>query len=516
LDEPDREYTRRSHGTRTRRQQKPLKKSSGTDTTDISTSLNNTAGTVDVTSGTLNLTGGLDNFSTSTGGVGTLAGGAYVIRSNSVLKFTGADIDANAATIVLDGLGSAIVDQNNSDAIDNLSDNEGTFTIRSDRDLRTAGALRNDGSVTIGTGSVLTTTGEYVQAAGSTVLEDTTSKLVASGARVRVQDGAMKGVGTVEPAPEATGGSVQPGISSGILKVAGTYAQGSSGKLEVEIGGAGPGSGHDQLDVATSASLGGTLDIVTPNGFTPTAGESFTILKCGADACRSGQFDTVQGTDIGSGLKYQVRYNATDVTLELNNPPVANNHSYSVDEDGTLTKDAATGVRSNDTDLDGDSLTVTSNTSPAHGSVTVNANGSFTYEPDDNYHGSDSFDYIVSDGKGGTDTGTVNLTVNAVNDAPEAAFQPPVTTNEDTNRVITLSATDVARDNLTFAIVSGSGPNDQDIKHTHQREGRGVTAPALSKVRSRCCCALQAKLVKKGKPRSIAGSVDAGSLGCTS
>ena len=144
-----------------------LKKTSGTDSTDIAATVGNTGGTIDVASGTLNLTSGLANFSSS-GGVGRLAGGTYMIRSNSVLKFNGADIDINAATIVLDGLGSAILDQNSSDAIDNLSDNDGSFTIRSDRDLRTVGAIRNDGSVSIGTGSVLTTTGNYVQAAGST------------------------------------------------------------------------------------------------------------------------------------------------------------------------------------------------------------------------------------------------------------------------------------------------------------------------------------------------------------
>jgi hypothetical protein len=259
-------------GTRTRFENTgTLKRTSGTASTDIGATVGNTGGTVDVASGTLNLEGGLDNFS-STGSIGKVTGGTYMVRSNSVLKFVNADIDVNAATIVLDGPGSAILDQNNSDAIDNLSDNDGSFTIRSDRDLRTVGALRNDGSLSIGTGSVLTTTGEYFQAAGSTALEDTTSKLTASGSRVRVQDGVMKGLGTVEPTLDATGGRVQPGLTSGILKVAGSYAPGSAGTLEVDIGGEAPGSGHDQLDVGTTASLGGTLDIVTPSSFTPTPG----------------------------------------------------------------------------------------------------------------------------------------------------------------------------------------------------------------------------------------------------
>ena len=352
-----------------------------------------------------------------------------MIRTTSALKFTGADIDVNAATIVLDGLGSAILDQNNSDAIDNLSDNDGSFTIKSDRDLTTAGALRNDGSVTIGTGSVLTTTGDYVQADrdGSTALEYTTSKLAASGARVRVQDGVMKGLGTVEPALEATGGRVQPGLSSGILKVAGSYAPSSNGTLEVEIGGTAPGSGHDQLDVGTTASLGGTLHIVTPSSFTPTPGQSFTILKCGAIDCRSGQFDNVQGTIVGSGQEYQVRYNATDVTLQLNTPPEANPDTAETDEDTPLND---IDVLSNDEDADGDSLSVSDVTKPSNGSAEV-VDGKVNYTPNADYNGPDSFDYTISDGNGGTDTATVSIRVTAVNDAPSFTKGNDQMVNED-------------------------------------------------------------------------------------
>jgi VCBS repeat-containing protein len=435
-----------------------LRKTSGTATTDIAATVGNTGGTIDAASGTLNLGGGLNNFS-STGGVGKVAGGTYMIRSNSVLMFLNADIDVNAATIVLDGLGSAIVDQKNSDAIDNLSDNDGSFTIRADRDLRAIGALRNDGSLTIGTDSVLTTTGEYVQAAGSTVLEDTTSKLAASGARVRVQGGAMKGLGTVEPALEATGGRVQPGLSSGILKVAGSYAPGPNGTLEVEIGGPAPSSGHDQLDVGTTASLGGTLDIVTPSSFTPTPGQSFTILKCGALDCRSGQFDTVKGTNPGPRLEYQVRYNATEVTLELNNPPEANPDTAETDEDTPLND---IDVLSNDQDADGDSLSVSSVTHPSHGSTEV-VDGKVNYTPNANYNGPDSFSYTISDGNGGTDTADVSVTVKAVNDAP-VAKDDTAETDEDTSAIIDVLANDTdVDDGDTLSVSSFTQPANGQV-----------------------------------------------------
>ncbi|WP_211916563.1 Ig-like domain-containing protein, partial [Vibrio sp. B1REV9] len=62
-------------------------------------------------------------------------------------------------------------------------------------------------------------------------------------------------------------------------------------------------------------------------------------------------------------------------------------------------------------DVDGDALTFNKTTDPTNGSVTVDADGNWTYTPNDDYHGSDSFTVEVSDGQGGTDTITVNIGV---------------------------------------------------------------------------------------------------------
>jgi hypothetical protein len=61
----------------------------------------------------------------------------------------------------------------------------------------------------------------------------------------------------------------------------------------------------------------------------------------------------------------------------------------------------------NDTDVEGNSLTVSSYTQPAHGTVALNPDGSFTYAPFANLNGPDTFTYTVSDGQGGSATGTV-------------------------------------------------------------------------------------------------------------
>ncbi|WP_286745877.1 Ig-like domain-containing protein, partial [Aquabacterium sp. UBA2148] len=70
-------------------------------------------------------------------------------------------------------------------------------------------------------------------------------------------------------------------------------------------------------------------------------------------------------------------------------------------------------------DADGDALTFAKGSNPAHGSVTVDANGNWTYTPSKDYNGSDSFTVTVSDGKGGTATSTINIGVTPANDPPK-------------------------------------------------------------------------------------------------
>src|SRR5205823_183136 len=79
----------------------------------------------------------------------------------------------------------------------------------------------------------------------------------------------------------------------------------------------------------------------------------------------------------------QADSNVATVNLTItavNDPPVAINDSYTINEDTPLTV-AAAGVLGNDSDVDGDTLTTVLVSGPAHGSLTLNSNGSFSYTP---------------------------------------------------------------------------------------------------------------------------------------
>ena len=93
----------------------------------------------------------------------------------------------------------------------------------------------------------------------------------------------------------------------------------------------------------------------------------------------------------------------------------------------------ASSVLANDTDADlpNDTLTVAVDTDVSNGTLTLNADGTFSYTHDGSENLTDSFTYIVSDADGGvTDTGTVTINVTAVNDNDPVAADDSITVNE--------------------------------------------------------------------------------------
>jgi len=141
----------------------------------------------------------------------------------------------------------------------------------------------------------------------------------------------------------------------------------------------------------------------------------------------------------------------------VNDAPAAAADAYTTAEDTALSI-AAPGVLGNDTDADGNPLTAEKVTNPAHGTLALNANGSFSYTPAANYAGSDSFTYKANDGMADSNVATVTITVTPVNDAP-AAMADTYTASKDTPLTIAaagvlLNDTDIDGNPLTAVKVS--------------------------------------------------------------
>ena len=122
----------------------------------------------------------------------------------------------------------------------------------------------------------------------------------------------------------------------------------------------------------------------------------------------------------------------------VNDPPVANDDTASVDENSSV----IVLVRANDTDAEGSVLTVSGVTQGANGSVVIDAvTGNPIYTPNAGFSGTDTFTYTVRDSGGATASATVTVTVNAVNDIPQTN-DITATGNEDTLITVSLSGTD--------------------------------------------------------------------------
>jgi len=161
-----------------------------------------------------------------------------------------------------------------------------------------------------------------------------------------------------------------------------------------------------------------------------TAGVQYAIVRPTDGAYRF--FWIFAGNDtytagVGVGLDPNEDFAFRTYVLSPNSAPVANDDSYSTSEDSQLTGD----VLSNDTDVDHNALTAVKLSDPSNGTLTFNADGSFTYTPSANFFGTDSFTYKANDSSADSTVATVSITINAVNDAPSFTSGGNVTVAED-------------------------------------------------------------------------------------
>jgi ELWxxDGT repeat protein len=144
------------------------------------------------------------------------------------------------------------------------------------------------------------------------------------------------------------------------------------------------------------------------------------------------------------------------ITIDpVNDAPVGVVDNYVVDEDGVLVA-GGIGVLANDSDIDSASLEARLVSGPQQGQLVLNADGSFRYTPNANYHGADGFSYRVWDGQVVSGITSVMISVNPVNDAPNAV-DDVFSGNEDSPIVGNLLAndSDVEGDPMLALLVGG-------------------------------------------------------------
>ncbi|WP_198328904.1 tandem-95 repeat protein [Psychrobacter faecalis] len=135
----------------------------------------------------------------------------------------------------------------------------------------------------------------------------------------------------------------------------------------------------------------------------------------------------------------------------------ANKIPVSKDSIITATEDTiAKGLLAKATDVDGDTLTYALATAATNGKVVIGKDGSYSYTPNANFNGKDSFTYTINDGQGGVITQTATVNVAAVNDAPVSANTTIAATEDTIAKGLLAKATDVDGDNLTYAIATGA------------------------------------------------------------
>ncbi|MGG0738442.1 tandem-95 repeat protein, partial [Niallia taxi] len=159
----------------------------------------------------------------------------------------------------------------------------------------------------------------------------------------------------------------------------------------------------------------------------------------------------------------------------VNDAPTAASDSFTTNEEEKLTIGSEKSILANDEDVDNDNLKAILVNGPANGLLVLNADGTFTYTPDKDYSGKDSFTYKATDGKLESAVQTVEIEVKAVNDTPTADASS-IELEEDGSFNGKLTGSDPEGDSLTFSLVENGSKGTAVI--TNEQTGAFTYTPS--------------------------------------
>ncbi|UWQ90544.1 tandem-95 repeat protein [Rhodobacteraceae bacterium M382] len=236
--------------------------------------------------------------------------------------------------------------------------------------------------------------------------------------------------------------------------------------LEIDVLANDTSDGNEALFVREATAANGSIEILENGTLNYTPDTNFngvdTITYAIWNGTESSYTDTAQ----------------VSVTVApINDPPEAQADRASTNEDVPVNID----VLANDTDIDGDILTVLT-ASAANGTVNVESDNTLTYTPNLNFNGRDQITYMISDGNGGTDTGFVGVTITPVNDDPIGVDDTVAPILEDGMVVIDVLANDFDVDGDSPLVITGFGTqlggvaaltNDGQMRFTAAKDFNG-------------------------------------------
>jgi hypothetical protein len=164
----------------------------------------------------------------------------------------------------------------------------------------------------------------------------------------------------------------------------------------------------------------------------------------------------------------------------VNSAPISKDDSYDAFEDTELVVAAEEGLLANDTDSDGNPLTISLTgtlSTDKGGTMELDVEGGFTYTPASNFFGTDTISYTVTDSQHAQSTGTVTINVSPSDDPP-AAFDDAKTIDEDNTVVIHVLENDVEVDGENLTIVDVTAPSNGEV--TDNGDGTITYTPATN------------------------------------
>ncbi len=256
-------------------------------------------------------------------------------------------------------------------------------------------------------------------------------------------------------------------------------------------------------DVINTAESSATITVTGgANGGDISTGDTVSFTVNGTDYSTTVQANgswsvDVAGADLNADTSFDVSVVSSDAVGNIVTSNATSTHTVdtvdaiddvslqlTADEDTALTINSSD-LLANDTDENGDALTSISSvsaTADTHGTVSLDSDGNVVFTPEENYNGEASFNYTISDGNGGTDTASVNLTVEDVNDKPVITVTDTTVTEDIAQVIANVSDIDGTIDSSTLSAEHGTVTIDAsgDITYTPDADYNGTDSVTIN------------------------------------